>query len=184
MPHADGSSSGNVESATDRRDRFLKATQNHAEFRRKLAELGLTTSSDEILEYARHVGECWFGLATEHLQDAKDAAQRGMSRSVYSRSYYAVYNASKAVRYLAQGWVSLKTEDHQKAVDLPGDFPDVDNWSIAVRELYEHRLRADYDNWATTAGKNTLKPDDCIARAETFVVEAARYLNRKYGTKL
>ncbi len=65
----------------------------------------------------------------------------GRTRAAYSRAYYAAYNASKAIRYHVNGVVSLKGDDHQAAPELPGDFPDLDQWSQLVAALYEHRLR-------------------------------------------
>jgi hypothetical protein len=47
------------------------------------------------------------------------------------------------------------------------DFPDVDRWSKAVAALYEHRLRADYDNWSNTASENALS-SDCIFAGPNF----------------
>jgi uncharacterized protein (UPF0332 family) len=46
-------------------------------------------------------------LAQEHLEDATASLAAGRKRSTFSRSYYAAYSASKAVRYLVFGAVSL-----------------------------------------------------------------------------
>jgi hypothetical protein len=80
--------------------------------------------------------------------------------------------------------VSLKGDDHQAATDLPDDFPDVDQWSKLVAALYEHRLRADYDNWSNTVGENTLAPNDCISQAQQFMAECRKYLLGKFGVTL
>ena len=124
------------------------------------------------------VASCWFRLAQEHLDDARVALSSGRSRAVYSRAYYGAYNASKAVRYLVNGEVSLKGDDHRKASELPDDFPRVDHWSRVITELYEDRLRADYENWANTPAEHTHLPDECLRHADGFVAECRQYLLR------
>jgi hypothetical protein len=126
---------------------FLKLTTNHGEFANKLRTLGHPQSADSVHRNSVHVGLCWFRLGIEHLADANAAAAAQRTRSVYSRSYYAAYNVSKGMRYIVGGSVSLKGDDHHKASELPDDFPDGDRWSETVTNLYENRLRADYDNW-------------------------------------
>ena len=118
------------------------------------------------------------------MADAVAARTAGRVRAAYSRAYYAAYNASKAVRYHVYGFVSLKGDDHQAAPELPDDFPDVDQWGKLVATLYEHRLRADYDNWSNTASEHTLAPDDCISHAGQFLVGCRQYLLDKYGVTL
>jgi hypothetical protein len=141
--------------------KFIEITGNHGQFRQKLITLGHRRISDDIEKQANHVGLCWFRLALEHLEDARHSFAAGRRRATFSRCYYAAYNASKATRYIARGVVSLKGDDHPKASsDLPDDFPDVDKWSEIVTRLFEHRLRADYDNWNDTAAENTLAADD------------------------
>lgn len=46
------------------------------------------------------------GLARLHYADASAADPDMNSRTVYSRAYYAAYNASKAVRYVVRGSVT------------------------------------------------------------------------------
>jgi len=125
--------------------RFLKLSGNHLELSQKLMEIGVP--APDVLEFARFVCEAWFHLGEQHLAEASKLNKKQCARAVYSRSYYAAYNVSKATRYLASGHVSLKGDDHGKAIDLPGNFPDTPRWSKAITTLYEHRLRADYDNW-------------------------------------
>lgn len=121
---------------------FIKFTNNHAEFARRLQPLNV--QSGDIIEYAQHVAKCWFELGGEHLVDAKLALENKRSRATYSRAYYAAYNASKAARYVVSGIVSLKGDDHgQAATNLPRDIPDVAKWSQVMTQLYECRLYAD-----------------------------------------
>jgi len=106
-------------------------------------------------------------------------------RSTFSRSYYAAYNASKAIRYIVDGAVSLKGDDHHKASsDLPDDFPDVDRWSGEVTKLYEHRLRADYDNWASTVGEHSLTAQQAMDLATEFVDRCRSYLSGRLGASI
>jgi uncharacterized protein (UPF0332 family) len=162
---------------------FLKVAPNHGELTSKLTAIG--TPVPDIFEYAKYVCRCWFSLAEEHLDEANKALAANCTRAVFSRAYYAVYNASKAARYIVRGGVSLKGDDHAKAsTDLPQDLPNVDHWSQQITELYEHRLRADYDNWADTATSNSLTPANTVANATAFVTEARNYINTKFGAFL
>jgi len=162
---------------------FLKAVANHGEWTRKLISVGCP--SPDILEFAKFVCGCWFKLAETHLDEAQKALSVNAERSVFSRAYYAAYNASKAARYLVQGWVSLHGDDHGKAsTNLPQDFPNVAQWSQDMINLYEHRQRADYDNWSDTSASNTLTPADAVTKAREFVEETRGYLNGKFGAFL
>jgi uncharacterized protein (UPF0332 family) len=166
----------------DERD-FLKIVRNHGELCRGLRTLDLTAASSDLADQAHHVGLCWLRLALEHLDDAKAALAAARDRSSYSRSYYAVYNASKTIRYVVEGSVSLKGDDHQRAPDLPDDFPDVEKWSSVITDLYEHRLKADYDNWSLTRKEMLLPPAETVAFAEQFINTSLNYLERKFGIK-
>src|SRR5258708_28070083 len=90
---------------------MLHLVKNHQEFKRILSDLSLTADIPALVAKVLEVAKAWFGLALEHLADAKEALKSGRDRSVYSRSYYAAYNGSKCVRYLVNGWVSLKGDD-------------------------------------------------------------------------
>lgn len=162
---------------------FLKLSGNHLELARKLSTLAC--AAPDILEYAKHVSEAWFRLGEEHLAEGKTLNPAKSPRAAYSRAYYAAYNASKAARYIKQGFVSLKGDDHGRAAtDLPGDFPDVVKWGRTLAELYEHRLRADYDNWTGTGKSFVMKPSKALKQAETFVNKTRVYLKSKCGMKL
>jgi uncharacterized protein (UPF0332 family) len=164
---------------------FLGMTGNHGQFRERLKALGEASTSEKIRRYANHVGICWLRLALEHLDDARCSLSAGRARATFSRSYYAAYNASKALRYIVDGSVSLKGDDHPKASsDLPDDFPDVDKWSGIVTDLYEHRLRADYDNWQATSGENVLSPDVTLDLANEFVDRCRSYLTSRLGAPI
>jgi sulfur relay (sulfurtransferase) DsrC/TusE family protein len=129
------------------------------------------------------VARRWFLLAKEHLEEAAAAGEK-RKRTAYSRAYYAAYNASKAVRYIVNGEVSLKGDDHAKASELPNDFPDVTKWPGQIASLYEHRLRADYDNWTGTEAENSLTVNTCIQYAADFVTECQAYIAEKFSVSL
>jgi uncharacterized protein (UPF0332 family) len=160
---------------------FLQATQNQRDFRNKLTKLGLTAAELDIKEHAHFVGLRWLALASMHLREAKRGLKSKSRRTTYSRAYYASYNASKAVRYIATGSVSLKADDHQKASELPGDFPDPVAWGLKITKLYEQRLRADYDNWAGPRSPFTMKVGDSVKEAAAFLRICKKYLKDKHG---
>lgn len=158
---------------------FLKLSGNHNDFERRLAQL--QCSFPELKSYVTYVSKAWFNLGTQHLAEAKKIASLGCDRAVYSRAYYAAYNVSKGARYMMQGSVSLKGDDHGKAsTELPGDFPDQDKWARKIGVLYEHRLKADYDNWDSTVGSFSLTAADAIKDAEDFIMETQVYLQSRW----
>lgn len=160
---------------------FLEITENHAKFCARLRDLGHQETAAIIRKNAVYVGYSWLKLAQEHLQDATAALATEKHRMVYSRSYYAAYNASKAVRYLAYGTVSRLGDDHKQASDLPDDFPHIDKWAEAIMKLREHRLLSDYDNWRDTAARFTLTLQEAVDLAREFIDDAESYLKRKVG---
>ncbi len=162
---------------------FLRHTSNYWEFAKRLDELGIQHASSHIKTEAQRVARRWFELGRAHLDDAKHADHGKRDRSAYSRAYYAAYSASKAVRYLHVGTVSLRGDDHGKAPDLPDDFPDVDRWSARITTLYEHRLRADYDNWLESPKHQRVSTGECVVWAEDFIEVARAYVHMKYSVK-
>src|SRR6185369_5760440 len=115
---------------------FWKDFKNHAELRQLLKKHGILTAPDDLDLRVQAVAKCWMKLAVSHLKEAKEACTLRCRRSFYSRGYYAVYNASKAVRYLVFGTVSAKGDDHQQVSSLPDDFPEVDKWGAFLRDMY------------------------------------------------
>jgi len=169
--------------STDER-RALELLKNHAEFKATLVSLTMNADLPTLESHVHSVARRWFELARMHHADARAADIRRHPRSVYSRAYYAAYNASKAVRYVVRGFVSLRGDDHKKVADLPSSFPDVDSWVAKLPLLYEHRLRADYDNWSDTAVENVLSPADCLAAAGDFLNAAEQFLLAEYGLRI
>jgi hypothetical protein len=160
---------------------FLKLTRNHGEFCQKLTSLGHPAAAADLVENAHYVGLNWLELADEHMKDGRLAAGAGSDRAAYSRAYYAAYSASKSVRYIVTGMVSLTGDDHKNASTLPDDFPDVAKWADAITKLREHRLIADYDNWASTRSQFSITPAEAIQFADGFISEAKKYLQAKFG---
>jgi hypothetical protein len=163
---------------------FLKLVKNHGELCNGLRTLNLGLASSHVTGHAHHVGLCWLRLAQEHLADASATLAANRARATYSRAYYAVYNASKATRYIVNGAVSLKGDDHQRAGELPDDFPDVASWSSKIVDLYEHRLKADYDNWGSTSREMQRPPQQAVEIAGAFVDATIQYLADKFGITL
>ena len=164
---------------------FIRLTKNHREWSGSLGRLGHSSASTGLLQQAEIVALCWYRLGQEHLVDARFAEIGGRFRSAYSRAYYAAYNASKALRYFAQGYVSLLGDDHKKAgIDLPDDFPQVEQWSQKITLLLEYRQRADYDNWSGTVGEFALSAAECCDIAEQFIHEVAKFFDSKFGVKV
>lgn len=161
---------------------LLRCWENHGKFERKLRELGLVSDLEQLKTYVHAVGRAWFLLGREHLDDARRALTSGSIRATYSRTYYSSYNISKAVRFLHVGWVSLKGDDHQSVSNLPDDFPDAARWGTQLKALYEHRLKADYDNWTNTV--YPLSAEDVVSLATDFHDSAAQYLAQKVGLAL
>src|SRR5262249_1396907 len=138
-------------------------------------------AAEEARRNALFVGLRWISLAQEHLDDAAVCLDAGRQRSTFSRSYYAAYNASKGVRYIVVGVVSLKGDDHQKAWDLPNNFPSVDRLAEVIPRVYEHRLFSDYDNWRATQDAHSMTPAQAYSLAVEFVGVAQSYLQTKFG---
>jgi hypothetical protein len=166
--------------STDERQ-ILELLKNHGELKATLISLLMESNLDVLQSHVQSVAHRWFELAREHYADAKSANPTTNARAIYSRAYYAAYNASKSVRYVVRGQVSLKGDDHRRVAELPDSFPDVDAWAAKLSLLYEHRLRADYDNWSDTAAENTLSPEQCLNDAGDFLGMAEQFLLTEYG---
>lgn len=164
---------------------FIQKVRNHREFSSKMGLLGSRDAAALVESYAEYIASRWAKLGVSHLNEAKKAMAAKMTRAVYSRSYYACYNLSKAVRFLSEGSVSLKGDDHQKAPDLPEDFPDRDKVSRGVTDLYQCRLIADYDNWTGYGGRSySLSVTDAINFSDYFTQLARSVLRQQYGIRI
>jgi hypothetical protein len=172
-----------VQRHTDER-LVLEVIKNHGEFKDRLQILNLTSDFGILDAAVVGVVKSWFALAKQHEEELKSLDLTRQPRAVYSRAYYAAYNASKAVRYLSHGVVSLGGDDHRKVSDLPDSFPDVDAWARDLQVMYQHRLRADYDNWTMTPSEHILTPGDCAALAQRFIAVCERFLKDVYKVQV
>lgn len=159
---------------------LLHEIRNHAEFKEKLTRLKLTSDFAVLDAAVTDVIKSWFQLARLHAEELRKLDPDQLPRAVYSRAYYAAYNASKAVRYTSRGIVSLLGDDHRKVSDLPDTFPDVEIWARDLQVMYQHRLRADYDNWTLTSSEHTLRAVDCADLAQRFLMVCEKYLDELY----
>jgi sulfur relay (sulfurtransferase) DsrC/TusE family protein len=169
-----------VPDPTDER-RFLNLVRNHGEMRRLLTNLTMVKDLNVLQQHVASVSSCWLRLGEDHLAEARAAAKAHLTRASYSRSYYAAYNASKAVRFVVNGSVSRRGDDHQAVSDLPDKFPNVDSWTARLAEMYKHRLLADYDNWRDSAKERTLTPEEMVQNAEDFIGDCRKYLKDECG---
>jgi sulfur relay (sulfurtransferase) DsrC/TusE family protein len=159
---------------------LLHEITNHAEFKQKLTKLKLTNDFATFDAAVVDVVASWFKLAKEHSVEMAKLDVDQLPRAAYSRAYYAAYNASKAVRYMSRGVVSLHGDDHRKIADLPDTFPNVNMWARELQVMYQHRLRADYDNWTQTPSEHTLKPRECTELARKFLETCETFLKDVY----
>jgi hypothetical protein len=172
-----------VQQFTDQR-LLLHEIKNHAEFKEKLTRLKLTSDFAVLDAAVVDVIKGWFQLARQHAEELGKLDPEQLPRAVYSRAYYVVYSASKAVRYTSRGTVSLFGDDHRKVSELPDSFPNVDTWARDLQVMYQHRLRADYENWTQTPSEHTLKPKECAELAQRFLTVCETFLNDAYSVNV
>jgi hypothetical protein len=163
---------------------FWKDFKNHAETKRVLTKYNLLTTPSDFDLLVHAVAKCWMRLAVSHLKEAKEFSSLRFRRSFYSRGYYAVYNASKAIRYLVSGHVSAKGDDHQKVSDLPDDFPDVGKWGSFLRDMYKNRLVADYDGWPNSVRELNTDMEIAFENCRNFIKVSKEYARNRCGVKL
>ncbi len=152
--------------------------RNHGETRRVLRQLGVDDAALSVIEAkVTEQALSWLRLGEKHLKSVRRLKRYDEEwRSVVSRSYYAAYNASKAVRYYVHGWVSLGADDHQKVGHLPDDFPDRERWARFLVDLRDARNQSDYDPWPETRRALPMSPADAVRDARGFVAEAKQYV--------
>ena len=160
-------------------DEFLKLG-NHREARRILGALPGVPPLVWFDAAAALTARRWFRLSEQHLRVSQlfIATPRAW-RAAISRSYYAVYNASKSVRFYVSGRVSRGTDDHAAVGDLPKDFPNRPRWTNFTTELRRDRNLADYEPWRHVRRSLTYQPPQAIAEAKLFVAACRTYLRGK-----
>jgi len=163
---------------------FWKDFKNHAEVKRILEKHQLIDKPSDFDSLMHAVARCWMKLAVLHLKEAKEFSSLRFRRSFHSRGYYAVYNASKSIRYLVSGQVSEKGDDHQKVSDLPDDFPDVSVWGSFLRHMYKSRLVADYDGWPNSSRMLNAHMKTALQSCNNFIKVSKEYARNKFGVQL
>jgi hypothetical protein len=155
--------------------RQLLELRNFREVHRVLAALADDGRASFVLDAAADQARLWLSLARDHLSAARSASTRHW-RSQVSRSYYAAYTASRAVRYYVTGHVRQDAGDHKDVTELPDDFPDRSHWVSALTDLHSARSRSDYDAWTDVLQSLPREPSVLLSLADRFVATAARYL--------
>jgi len=112
-----------------------------------LEGISITQSAGAPIERVRiRVVAARYDLAREMKKQCSysDAASTAMQRLTISRSYYAMYHASRAAAYLY-----YQGDDHQQHSDLPQrmppDLPNSGVWGNQLKSAREYRNQADYD---------------------------------------
>ncbi len=126
----------------------------------------------------------WYSLARDHLSAARHLLRvRGAWRSVVSRTYYAAYNASRAVRLHVTGSVKRGAKDHKSIADLPDDFPRRRDWSAFLQDLRFDRSLSDYEPWPETYRELNRRPAQSLREVTDFLRSVREYLGGR-GVKL
>lgn len=91
-----------------------------------------------------------FRLGSEHLGFAT-SLPAGQWRQVVSRSYYAAYNVTRALRLAESGHYSQDSTDHKKIDELPGGLANRMTYKTQLPLLRDDRNVCDYDHSVTEA---------------------------------
>lgn len=99
-------------------------------------------------------------------------------RHIISRLYYSAYHYTKAIKLHHSGQYSTDITEHKKIVNLPGDFPKKDAYSLKLSALRSDRNLCDYDH---TISINDLAQsiDDWKVSVKEFSEESKTYLRAK-----
>jgi len=129
------------------------------------------------LEFNRNIRQL-VNLSNSHLRTAKRVSGNLSWRQRVSRTYYACYCISRAVRLAVKGAYNTDPSDHKNIGDLPDDFPSSDTWSDFLTKLRGDRNIADYDH---TDCRKQLEMSDTeyVNQAEKFTLEAKGYLKNR-----
>jgi hypothetical protein len=157
---------------------------NHAQALGVLEKIAGGSDLHWYHEAVHAVAREWYQLSSHHMRAGRQLLSRPRNwRAVVSRSYYAAYNASRAVRYFVKGAVAFDSKDHQLVGDLPTDFPDAASWATFVNELRRDRNIADYEPWKDVRTKLSDSPSSSLNRVEKFISVARLYM-RNRGMKI
>ena len=96
-------------------------------------------------------------------------------RQIVSRSYYAAYSFSRAVRLCHDGHYSTEVADHKALGDLPKGFQDQNRYANKLPLLRDDRNLCDYDHSATLADL-AIPIDEARQLVSDFLKDATVYL--------
>ena len=156
---------------------ILLLNKNVAELKRELGRVLSKESTKAFDAEVRKNVVQLFTLGERHFEFAKTISAIHW-RQVVSRSYYGVYNVSRALRLAVSGQYSQDIKDHEKIGDLPDNFPDKSTYANRLRLLKDDRNLCDYDHTAveTDLGINRV---DTITLVGNFVLHARDYLRAR-----
>lgn len=156
---------------------ILLLNKNVVELRRQLAGILSTKSARTFDATVRKNVIQLFKLGEQHYMFARGIAASHW-RQIVSRSYYAAYNVSKAIRLAVAGHYSQEVRDHEKVGELPDDFPDKNTYTNKLRLLRDDRNLCDYDHTVVQADLGSTSADT-LRLVERFIDHGRRYLNAR-----
>jgi hypothetical protein len=156
---------------------ILLLNKNVAELRKQLVGI-LSARSVRALDAEIKVNVIQlFKLGDEHYRFASTLHNLHW-RQIISRSYYAAYNISKAVRLMVNGSYSKETKDHENVGQLPDDFPNKNTYANRLRILRDDRNLCDYDHTATE-GDLAFPVADYLKLVDDFIIDTRKYLKSR-----
>ena len=156
---------------------ILLLNKNVGELRRQLAGILSAKSARAFdAEIKENVVQL-FKLGEEHYRFASNV-HGSHWRQIVSRSYYAAYNISKAIRLMVNGHYSKEVKDHDHVGHLPDDFPNKSTYANKLGLLRDDRNLCDYDH---TAFQTDLSATvgDTLRLLEGLVTDARKYLRER-----
>lgn len=156
---------------------ILLLNKNVAELKKHLAGILSKKSTRAFDTAVRENVIQLFRLGEQHYTFSQAIAAQHW-RQIVSRSYYAAYNVSKAVRLAVNGHYSQEVKDHEKVGDLPDDFPNKNIYANKLRLLRDDRNLCDYDHTAVQADLGTTSSDTLILVGD-LIGDARKYLRAR-----
>jgi hypothetical protein len=164
------------------RKTVLSLGKNPREVQRHLRPIIGKKATGKIEEDVLKQVKGLFGLGKQQYRFARRLPIGKDWRQIVSRSYYAAYNVSRAVRLMVHGEYSQDVKDHQRFDQLPGDFPSAATYGNKLGLLRDDRNLCDYDHMARPTDL-TISATDAIALVGTFIADSVTYLTGK-GVKV
>ena len=156
---------------------LLLLNKNVVELRKQLA--GVLSAKSARAFDAEIIGNVvqLFRLGEEHYRFAS-SIHGSHWRQIVSRSYYAAYNVSKAIRLTVSGHYSQEVKDHEKVGSLPDDFPNRNTYANKLGLLRDDRNLCDYDHTVTPADLSSTVADT-LKLVGDLVIDARKYLKTR-----